>query len=73
MYVRVCDESGYVFFLCVSFLVNVDNTIKLDKFSRSRWIDHDNFHAKKACGKMPPVSLVVSPIRFRSFVLRLFR
>lgn len=51
-----CDESGYVFLFYavhVPFLVNVDITIKLHKFSTiSRWIDNDNLHAK-TCGKCP--------------------
>jgi len=50
------DESDYVFSFYavrVSFLVNVDITIKLDKFSIiSRWIDNDNLHAK-TCDKCP--------------------
>lgn len=55
-----CDESDYVFFFyAVPFLVNVDITIKLHKFSTiSRWIDNDNLHAKNVW-QMPPAPPVV--------------
>lgn len=75
MYVYVsCDESGYVFLFYavrVPFLVNVDITIKLHKFSTiSRWIDNDNLHAKNVW-QMPPVpppTPLPLRIRFRNFV-----
>ena len=74
-----CDESSYVFFFYavrVPFLVNVDITIKLHKFSTiSRWIDNDNLHAKNVW-QMPPVRPVIviphSFIFIISFLVRSF-
>lgn len=70
MKAAMCFSMRYAYL----FLVNVDITIKLHKFSTiSRWIDNDNLHAKNVW-QMPPVptvnslSFMLSPFLFNRFL-----